>query len=230
MPQKPLQRRARVGDVVEVAAHRVGEAGRTGEVVAVLGEPGSEHLRVRWDDGHESLFYPGSDAVVRSPRPASPGRGTALDMMQQLAREALGYELIRHERTERAVDEAAAVGIEPAEVAKTVVLATDSGYVRAVVAGSDRLDLHKARALLAGGKKSCRLASEAELAAAYPTFELGAVPPFGGPAGDRVIVDSRLARREWVVLEAGSHDESVRMKTRDLLTVTKAEIANVHAE
>ena len=52
------------GDVITIHGHRVGEAGRTGEVLEVLGEPGHEHLRVRWDDGHESLFYPSSDAVV----------------------------------------------------------------------------------------------------------------------------------------------------------------------
>ena len=53
------------GDVVEISAHRVGMPARTGEVVAVLGTHGSEHFRVRWDDGHESVLYPSSDAVIR---------------------------------------------------------------------------------------------------------------------------------------------------------------------
>ncbi len=138
--------------------------------------------------------------------------------------------MIRHERTERAAAEAEAVGIPPAEVAKTIVLATAAGYVRAVVSASDRLDLHKARGLVAGGKKTCRLATETELAGAYPSFELGAVPPFGGPAGDRVIVDSRVAERDSVVLEAGSHEQSVRMRTKDLVSLTEAEIADIHAD
>jgi Domain of unknown function (DUF1918) len=53
------------GDVIAIHGHRVGEAERLGEVLEVLGEPGHEHLRVRWEDGHESVFYPSSDAVVR---------------------------------------------------------------------------------------------------------------------------------------------------------------------
>lgn len=57
--------RAKVGDVVEITGHRVGEAGRTGEILEVMGEPGHEHFRVRWEDGHESVVYPSSDAVVR---------------------------------------------------------------------------------------------------------------------------------------------------------------------
>lgn len=61
----------RKGDVVEISGHRVGEAGRTGEILEVIGEPGQRHLRVRWEDGHESIVYPSSDAVVRSRRVAS---------------------------------------------------------------------------------------------------------------------------------------------------------------
>jgi Domain of unknown function (DUF1918) len=51
--------------VIAIHGHRVGEAERTGEVLEVLGEPGHEHFRVRWEDGHESVFYRSSDAVVR---------------------------------------------------------------------------------------------------------------------------------------------------------------------
>jgi Domain of unknown function (DUF1918) len=62
-----------VGDIVVISGHRVGEPERTGEILELLGEPGHQHFRVRWDDGHESLFYPSSDASVRhsTPRRAS---------------------------------------------------------------------------------------------------------------------------------------------------------------
>jgi hypothetical protein len=41
------------------------------------------------------------------------------------------------------------------------------------------------------------------------------------PLGDRVLCDRRLAQQDSVVLEAGSHNESLRMKTSDLLALTK---------
>ncbi len=65
---------ARVGDMVVVSGHRVGEPERTGEILELLGEPGHQHFRVRWDNGHESLFYPGNDATIRhaTHRRASP--------------------------------------------------------------------------------------------------------------------------------------------------------------
>jgi hypothetical protein len=31
----------------------------------VLGQPDHVRYRVRWDEEHESIFYPGSDATIR---------------------------------------------------------------------------------------------------------------------------------------------------------------------
>jgi hypothetical protein len=52
------------GDLVVIAAHRVGELEQLGEILEVL--PASQpHYRVRWEDGHESIFFPGADATIR---------------------------------------------------------------------------------------------------------------------------------------------------------------------
>jgi hypothetical protein len=56
---------AEVGDIIVITGHRVGEHERTGEILEVLGEPSHERYRVRWEDGRESVFFPGSDATVR---------------------------------------------------------------------------------------------------------------------------------------------------------------------
>ena len=114
-------------------------------------------------------------------------------------------------------------------MAKTLILVTEGGFVRAVLPASERLDMHKIRDLPGTGKET-RLATEHELAGAYPMFELGAVPPFGGPTGDRTIVDHKLAARESVVVEAGSHSESLRIKTHDLLALVQAEVADIHTD
>lgn len=61
------------GYVIEIHGHRVGEHPRTGEILEVIGEPGREHFRVRWEDGHEAIVYPAEDALVR-PAKAAPKR------------------------------------------------------------------------------------------------------------------------------------------------------------
>ena len=60
-------------------------------------------------------------------------------------------------------------------------------------------------------------------------FELGAVPPFGGRE-DNVLVDERLAGRDSIVVEAGSHDRSVRLKAADLVRLTRAQVADICRE
>ena len=142
----------------------------------------------------------------------------------------VNYEVLLHAHTESATAEARALGVPPGDVAKTLVVITPQGYVRTVVPASERLDLHKVRVARGGSRTSVQLASEAHLARDYPEFELGAVPPFGGSRRDPVIVDSRLADRDSVVLEAGSHEESIRVWIPDLLRVTAAEIADICAD
>jgi Ala-tRNA(Pro) deacylase len=149
------------------------------------------------------------------------------ELTTMLDKAGVSYELLPHAHTERAEDEAEALGVAPAEVGKTLVLTTPSGYVRAVLPASARLDFRKVGELLGVGRKRVHLSTEDDLARDYPEFDLGAVPPLGGKRGDRVLVDSQLAERESLVVEAGSHDESVRLATADLVRLTEAEVADI---
>ena len=57
---------AHPGDVIVVHGHTTGDPGRTGVILDVLDRASAhEHYRVRWDEEHVSLFWPGSDATVR---------------------------------------------------------------------------------------------------------------------------------------------------------------------
>jgi Cys-tRNA(Pro) deacylase len=151
------------------------------------------------------------------------------DVTRFLDDAGVDFDVLEHEHTERAADEAKALGVEPEDVAKTLVLAVPDGNVRAVLAASERIDLHKVAGVLGVGGKKVQLATEDDLARDYSGFELGAVPPFGGP-DDRVIVDERLSKRDSVVLEAGSHETSVRLKAADLVRLTEAEVADITRE
>jgi Ala-tRNA(Pro) deacylase len=151
------------------------------------------------------------------------------DLTSVLDQAGVEYDVLSHPHTERASDEAEALGLPPSAVAKTLVLDAPEGHVRAVLPASERIDLRKVREHVEGGK-DIHLATEDELARDYPDFELGAVPPFGGASRDRVLVDVRIAEQHTVVLEAGSHDRSVRLETTDLLKLTQAEIVDICKE
>jgi Domain of unknown function (DUF1918) len=57
---------ANVGDRIVIKGHHVGEPDRDCEVIEVQGADGGPPYVVRWGDtGHESLFFPASDASVQ---------------------------------------------------------------------------------------------------------------------------------------------------------------------
>jgi Ala-tRNA(Pro) deacylase len=152
------------------------------------------------------------------------------DLTRALDEVGAAYELLPHPHTESAFAEAQALGLDPDQVAKTLIVKTLEGYLRAVVPASGRLDERKLRDLIGGSKKDVHLATEDDLRRDYPDFELGAVPPVGGARRDPVIVDSRVTARGSVVLEAGSHEQSVRIATSDLVRAAAAEVADICKE
>lgn len=146
-------------------------------------------------------------------------------LIETLARRGAGYELLPHRHTETARAEASALGVPPEQTAKTVVVRTPDGFVRVVVPASRRVDLARVRQVL--GADEVAVATEAELVGAYPEFELGAVPPFDGPGADEVIVDRHLCEVDHVVFEAGTHEQSIRLRTRDLIELANARLAEI---
>jgi len=177
---------------------------------------------VRWEDGHESIFHPADgDATIHHYAP----HGASVELMRILAEQKIEFEPRRHPRTQTALDEAHVLHASADRVGKTLVVYTPEGMVRVVIPASERLCLAKLRDAI--GLDEIRFATEDELALAYPAFELGAVPPFGGPEGDRVVLDRRVSDLETVIVEAGSHSDSLRLAVADLISVTGATVADV---
>ena len=211
-----------VGDVIVVGGHYVGNERTMGEILELRGEPGHERYRVRWEDGHESILYPADgEATIHHYSP----HGASVALMRSLREQGISFEPLRHPRTQTAIDEARVLHASADRVGKTIVVHTPDGRVRVLIPASERLSMSKLRDAI--GSDEVRFATEEELGDAYPAFELGAVPPFGGPEGDRIVTDRRVARLESVIVEAGSHSDSLRIATADLIKITNAIVADV---
>jgi prolyl-tRNA editing enzyme YbaK/EbsC (Cys-tRNA(Pro) deacylase) len=217
--------RPTVGDVIIVGGHVVGSERTMGEILEIRGEAGHERYRVRWEDGHESIFHPtDGEGTIHHYAP----RGASVELMRELTKKGISFEPRRHPRTLTAMDEARALHATAGRVGKTLVFHTPEGHLRVVIAATDRLSLPKLREAVAC--EELRFATEEELAAAYPGFELGAVAPFGGPAKERVVVDRRVAELDSVIVEAGSHSDSIMLAPADLVRLTNAEVADVTSD
>lgn len=55
---------AAVGDTLTVKALHQGEADRHGKIIEVHGKDGEPPYLVRWQDEHESVFFPAAGTVV----------------------------------------------------------------------------------------------------------------------------------------------------------------------
>jgi Ala-tRNA(Pro) deacylase len=139
----------------------------------------------------------------------------------------VNFDVLEHTRTVRAADEPAALRIDAEEVAKTLILIAGSGNVRAVLPASERIDLNKVAGVLGVGVKKVHLATEDDLARDYADFELGPCRP---SEAARIRCSSTTAGRDSVVVEAGSHNRSVRLKAADLVRLTSAQVVDIRRE
>ncbi|HEY7606970.1 MAG TPA: YbaK/EbsC family protein [Actinomycetes bacterium] len=131
-----------------------------------------------------------------------------------LSDRGVGFEVLPHRRAVTSMQEARAVGVAAEEVLKTVALWTEGKYVLAVVPASRRLELRLVRDALEDS--AARRATEAELVADFPGYELGALPPLGSLLGVPLLVDPEVLDHEVVVFAAGTETESVRVAAGEL--------------
>ena len=136
------------------------------------------------------------------------------------------HEIVEHEETWSAADDARASSVPADQAAKTIVLSDHGAYLLAVVPASERLDLHKLRELL-GATRSLQLASEEEMSESFPEFEVGAVPPVAAMVVAGEIVDRDLLKSARILCGGGDHRHSILVDPRKLVELTGARVGDI---
>lgn len=157
--------------------------------------------------------------------PAGPSSGSAT-VHALLEAAHVPHRLIDHPATFRARDEARAADLPPGRVAKTIVVSDHGRLWLAVIPANRRIDLRRLRTALAASTK-LRLATERELKAAFPQFDVGALPPLGELIGVKEVVDPRLLDAPMVLTPAGDHTHGVLVDPDDLLEAAGAQLADI---
>lgn len=65
---------AKVGDHIVVESETVGTPTREGEVLEVIEGEVGVRLRVRWEDGHETIYTPSAGSVRVIPKGKQPAK------------------------------------------------------------------------------------------------------------------------------------------------------------
>jgi Ala-tRNA(Pro) deacylase len=136
-----------------------------------------------------------------------------------LDKEQVPYELVAHRHTATSLRSANTAHIDPARLAKAVLLEQDlehSHFVVAVVPASHRLQLGEAGRRLG---RQVHLATEDDAAMLFEDCETGAIPALGAAYGVDTIVEDSLLAQAQVYFEAGDHEHLVRMAKGDFLRV-----------
>lgn len=136
-----------------------------------------------------------------------------------LKRERMPYIVFRHPPAYTALEQAQVSHVRGRCAAKVVICMADDLPVQAIVPAHYRVDLERLRQL--AGALRIRLALEDEIAATYPEFEVGAIPPVGTLYGHRVFAEECFVGEPEMVFDGGTHTVSVCMHFSDFAEMVR---------
>jgi Cys-tRNA(Pro)/Cys-tRNA(Cys) deacylase len=136
----------------------------------------------------------------------------------------LDYEVTRHGPVRSLQEAAAARGVEPAAIVKTLVVRiTDEDFRLVLVPGDREISWPKLRGLLGVNKLQL---PDASLALAATGYERGTITPLGSTTPWPVVVDATIRGRR-VSMGAGEHGRSLFVDADDLVRAFDATVADI---
>ena len=136
----------------------------------------------------------------------------------------IAHRVTRHGRVASLEEAAAARGVEPRDIVKTLVVRrADDDFLFVLVPGDREISWPKLRALLGVSRLSMPDAAVAQQVTGY---ERGTITPFGSTRAWPVIADETVAGRT-VSLGAGAHGVAFTADGSDVIRVLDARVADV---
>jgi Cys-tRNA(Pro)/Cys-tRNA(Cys) deacylase len=144
-----------------------------------------------------------------------------------LERAGVEHRLLRYAyRQGGAVEAAAALGVEPARMLKSLLATAGDAPVFALVAADAELSLRKLAAAAAAGAKSARMADPRD-AERITGYRVGGMTPLGARRALPVLVDRGAGAFERVCLNAGARGAIVEVPLAALVDVTGGRLADL---
>lgn len=130
----------------------------------------------------------------------------------------------RDRRPHYGADAAAALGVDPERIYKTLIADVDGRLVAAVVPVARELDLRALAAALDGRRAVLAEAAAAERATGYV---VGGISPFGGRRALVTVVDVAADSAPTLFVSAGRRGLQVEVAPADLVRLTGARLAPI---
>jgi Ala-tRNA(Pro) deacylase len=150
--------------------------------------------------------------------------GIPTKLIEFLNQNKVPYQILHHPEAFTAQELAAIEHVKGKYHAKVVMVKADTEKFMAVLPADHRVDLEKLDK--ATGKRTM-LATEAEFKALFPDCATGTMPPFGKLYGVPTYVDQSLTGDAFIVFEAGTHTDAVKMSYRDYERLAQPQVLDL---
>jgi Ala-tRNA(Pro) deacylase len=131
------------------------------------------------------------------------------------------YEVLHHLEAVSAQQIAQAEHVKGRHHAKVVMIKSGDQHLMMVLPADHQIDLEKVEKAIGS---DVSLGKEQEFKSLFPDCVTGAMPPFGNLYGLPTYVDKDLAEQEYIVFEAGTHTDAIKISCRDYEKIVKPEV------
>jgi len=131
------------------------------------------------------------------------------------------YDVLQHPTAVSAQRIAQAEHVKGRYHAKVVIVKAGDQHLMVVLPADHHIDLEKVHKAIG---QTVSLGREQEFKSIFPDCVVGAMPPFGNLYGLSTYVDRSLAEQDYIVFEAGTHTDAIKMDYRDYEKIVKPKV------
>ena len=136
----------------------------------------------------------------------------------------VAYEILQHPEAVTAQRIAEVEHVRGRHQAKVVMVMSNGKHVMAVIPADHRIDLLKVEKLTG---KPASLETEQDFKSIFHDCAVGAMPPFGNLYGLPTYVDKILTEEDYIVFEAVTHTDAIKLNYRDYERIVKPRVADL---
>ncbi len=132
----------------------------------------------------------------------------AAALEDHLSRLNVAFDIVHHGYAPSSAHAAAAAHVPGDQLAKSVLLEDEDGYLMAVVPATHRVDIGRLGREL---HRRLGLATDEEVCQVFNDCDPGAVPPVGAAYGIETVLDDSLCEQPDIYFEAGDHQDLIHV-------------------
>jgi len=145
-------------------------------------------------------------------------------LIECLKENKVSYEVLHHPEAVTAQRIAQAEHVKGRHHAKVVMVKSGDQHLMMVLPADHQIDLEKVQSAIG---HSVSLDQEQEFKSLFPDCAIGAMPPFGNLYGLTTYVDRDLTEQDYIVFEAGTHTDAIKISYRDYEKIVKPKVSDL---